>query len=217
MNKAMKYLEKYKYLVALLSVFNFLLTPIHVAITGINPAHIVVLNYTLVILASSLIAANVKARIITYGLGLIVLLCIWLEYTMAENAVLEWTRLGASFLLFLNFCILLVRQLVKIKMVNLRFILGPLLGFLYLGIIGGILFEMMHLIDVNSFQLPENTSGYVFYYFSFISITTVGYGDVIPATQAARAVTMVLNIIGQFYLAIVIGVFIGKYINTKSE
>ncbi len=215
--KKINRLRDYKYLVALISVFNFLLTPIHVAITGINPAHIVVINYTLVILASSLIAASIRARVATYILGVIVLICIWLEYSVVENRILEWTRLGASFLLFFNFCILLVQQLVKIKMVNLRFILGPLLGFLYLGILGGILFEMIHLLDVHSFQLPENTSGYIFYYFSFISITTVGYGDVTPLTHAAQAVTMVLNIIGQFYLAIVIGVFVGKYINTKSE
>ena len=212
----MKYLEEHKYLIALLSVFNFLLTPIHVALIDINTAHIVVINYTLVILASSLIAETIRARVITYILGILVLICIWLEYSMFKNITLEWIRLVSSLLLFFNFCVLLVRQLVKIKMVNLRFILGPLLGFLYLGILGGILFEMIHLLDINSFQLPENTSGYIFYYFSFISITTVGYGDVTPLTHSAQAVTMVLNIIGQFYLAIVIGVFVGKYINSKS-
>jgi hypothetical protein len=212
----LNYLEEHKYLIALISVFNFLLTPIYIAVIGANPAHIVVINYTLVILASSLIAATNKARMITYALGAIVLICIWLEYSMIENRMLVWIRLGSSFLLFFNFCVLLVRQLVKIKMVNLRFILGPLLGFLYLGILGGILFEAIHLLDVNSFQLPNSTSGYIFYYFSFISITTVGYGDVTPLTHSAQAVTMVLNIIGQFYLAIVIGVFVGKYINSKS-
>ena len=208
-------IKKYKYLIALISVFNFLLTPIYIAVTGINPANIVVINYTLVILASSLIATNIKARIITYILGVVVLICIWLEYSTEKNETLEWLRLLASFLLFFNFCILLVQQLVKIKMVNLRFILGPLLGFLYLGVLGGVLFEMIHLLDPNSFQLPEKASGYIFYYFSFISITTVGYGDVTPLTHSAQSVTMVLNIIGQFYLAIVIGVFVGKYINSK--
>lgn len=52
--------------------------------------------------------------------------------------------------------------------------------------------------------------------FSFISITTVGYGDITPMTPPAQSLTMVLNIIGQFYLAIVIAVFVGKYINEKS-
>ena len=86
-----------------------------------------------------------------------------------------------------------------------------------MGIIGGILFEAIHFLDSNSFQLIEGYSGYSFYYFSFISITTVGYGDITPLTAPAQSLTLVLNIIGQFYLAIVIGVFVGKYINTNSK
>ena len=121
-----------------------------------------------------------------------------------------------SFLLFACFCIILIRQLLNIKEINLQFILGPLLGFLYLGIIGGILFETIHLFDTKSFHLTDGFTGFSYYYFSFISITTVGYGDITPYTAPAQSLTLVLNIIGQFYLAIVIGVFVGKYINTKS-
>ena len=92
----------------------------------------------------------------------------------------------------------------------------PILGFLYLGIIGGILFEVMHFFDSHSFKLVHGFSGFSFYYFSFISITTVGYGDITPLTSPAQSLTLVMNIIGQFYLAIVIAVFVGKYINVKS-
>jgi len=96
--------------------------------------------------------------------------------------------------------------------ISLQFIIGPI----YMGVIGGILFEILHLINPSSFHLKDIVSGYIFYYFSFISITTVGYGDVTPATPPAQAITLILNIIGQFYLAIVIAVFVGKYNNVKS-
>jgi hypothetical protein len=92
----------------------------------------------------------------------------------------------------------------------------PILGFLFLGIIGGTLFELMHFFDSSSFNMVSGFSGFSFYYFSFISITTVGYGDITPMTAPAQSLTLVLNIIGQFYLAIVIAVFVGKYINEKS-
>ena len=213
----MKYLEKYKYLIALLSVFNFLLTPIHIAISGFSPGYIVVINYTVVILSSSLIAAKRGVKAITYLLGFLTLATIWLEFSNDDSKAILICRLVFSFLLFACFCIILIRQLLKIKDINLQFILGPILGFLYLGIIGGVLFEFVHFLDANSFQLIKDFSGYSFYYFSFISITSVGYGDIIPITAPAQSLTLVLNIIGQFYLAIVIGVFVGKYINTKSE
>jgi len=213
----MKYLEKYKYLIALLSVFSFLLTPIHIAITSFNPAYIIVINYTIVILSSSLIATKRFAKLITYILGFLTLVAIWLEFSDSNSHSLLICRLVLSFLLFGCFCIILIRQLLNIKEINLQFILGPILGFLYLGIIGGVLFEFVHFLDASSFQLTKGFSGYSFYYFSFISITSVGYGDITPITAPAQSLTLVLNIIGQFYLAIVIGVFVGKYINTKSE
>jgi len=157
------------------------------------------------------------AKLTTYVIGFLTLLAIWLELSDNNSTIILAWRLVLSFLLFACFCIILVRQLLKIKEVNLQFILGPLLGFLYLGIIGGILFEAVHLLDSNSFHLVDGYSGYSFYYFSFISITTVGYGDITPLTSPAQSLTLVMNIIGQFYLAIVIGVFVGKYINTKSN
>jgi len=217
MNTINVLLEKYKYLIALLSVFNFLLTPIHIAISGFSPAYVIVINYTLVILSSSLIASMKRAKIITYILGFLTLLAIWLEFSNNNSKSILICRLVFSFLLFACFCVMLIRQLLKIKEINLQFILGPILGFLYLGIIGGVLFEFVHFLDANSFQLIKGFSGYSFYYFSFISITSVGYGDITPLTAPAQSLTLVMNIIGQFYLVIVIGVFVGKYINVKSS
>ena len=212
----MKLLEKYKYLIALLSVFNFLLTPIHIAVSGINPAYVIVINYTIVILGSTLIATKKRAKVITYLLGVLTLATIWMEFSNENSQAILICRLTLSFLLFACFCIILIRQLLKIKAVNLQFILGPILGFLYLGIIGGVLFEFIHFLDASSFQLVKGFSDYSFYYFSFISITSVGYGDITPITAPAQSLTLVMNIIGQFYLVIVIGVFVGKYINVKS-
>ncbi|WP_411030295.1 ion channel [Spongiimicrobium sp. 3-5] len=210
------FLNRNKYLIALIGVINFLLTPIHTSISDVYPAHTVVINYTIVILVSSLIASNTKTRTRSYILGFLALIFIWLEFTYPNSKTITVMRLVTSFLLFLYFCALLLKQLRMMKEIDLQFILGPILGFIYLGIIGGILFEITHFIDPSSFHLRGNYSGYIFYYFSFISITTVGYGDVTPLTPQSQAITLVMNIIGQFYLAIVIAVFVGKYINVKS-
>lgn len=209
-------LTDYKYVIALVSVFNFLLTPIHIALSGLNPGYVIVINFTLVILGGSLIASTRLSKTFTYILGLLTLIAIWMEYAHQGSKPLMVFRLFISFALFTNFCILLLEQLRKIKEVNLQFILMPILGFLFLGLIGGILFEAIDISDPNSFRQVADFSSYSFYYFSFISITTVGYGDITPLTAPAQSLTLVLNIIGQFYLAIIIAVFVGKYINVKS-
>ena len=217
MGKLKTVLEDYKYLIALLSAFNFLLTPIHIAISGFSPAYVIVINYTIIIISSSLIATKKRVKIITYLLGFLTLATIWLEFSNDNSQSILICRLVLSFLLFACFCIILIRQLLKIKDMNLQFILGPILGFLYLGIIGGVLFEFVHLLDTNSFQLIKGFSGYSFYYFSFISMTSVGFGDITPITAPAQSLTLVMTIIGQFYLVIVIGVFVGKYINVNQK
>ncbi|MEP5913264.1 MAG: ion channel, partial [Flavobacteriaceae bacterium] len=201
---SLKIITENKYLIALLATFNFLLTPIHIVFSGFSPAYIIVINYTLVILSSALIASDKTSKLISYIIGSLTLLAIWLEFSNSHSEAILINRLVTSFLLFACFCVILVIQLLKIRKVNLQFILGPLLGFLYLGIIGGILFESIHLMDPNAFELVKGFSGYSFYYFSFISITTVGYGDITPLSTVAQSLTLVMNIIGQFYLAIVI-------------
>ncbi|MGI9551218.1 MAG: hypothetical protein ACR2MT_08470, partial [Aurantibacter sp.] len=143
-------LKDYRYIIALISVFNFLLTPIHIAVSGFNPAYVVVVNFTLVILGSSLIAFAKTAKVVTYILGAMTLVFIWMEFSDGDSKPLMLTRLLVSLALFITFCVLLLKELKKIKKINLQFILLPILGFLYLGIIGGILFEVMHLADSKS-------------------------------------------------------------------
>jgi hypothetical protein len=46
-------------------------------------------------------------------------------------------------------------------------------------------------------------------YFSFMTLTTVGYGDVIPATQPARVLAALEAVTGQFYIAVVMAELIG--------
>jgi hypothetical protein len=50
----------------------------------------------------------------------------------------------------------------------------------------------------------------VFQYFSTITVTTVGFGDIVPVTPAARLATGLEAIVGQLYLAVVIATLVGR-------
>ena len=48
-------------------------------------------------------------------------------------------------------------------------------------------------------------------YFSFITLLTVGYGDIVPLSNVARKATMLLGLLGHFYDLFVVSVIVGKY------
>ena len=53
------------------------------------------------------------------------------------------------------------------------------------------------------------------YYFSGVTITTLGFGDISPVTKIARSWVTLQAIIGQFYLAIVIARLVGLYTSER--
>lgn len=52
-------------------------------------------------------------------------------------------------------------------------------------------------------------------YFSYITLTTLGYGEIVPVTAAARSLAIIEAIIGVMYIAIIISRLVGLFI-TKS-
>jgi hypothetical protein len=49
-------------------------------------------------------------------------------------------------------------------------------------------------------------------YFSFTTLMTIGYGDIVPHTQMARTIALLEALLGQFYLVVLIGRLVGLHI-----
>jgi hypothetical protein len=50
-------------------------------------------------------------------------------------------------------------------------------------------------------------------YFSLVTLATVGYGDILPVTNTARMLAMFQAVFGQFYIAVVVALFVGMYLS----
>ncbi|MBL4708555.1 MAG: hypothetical protein JKY48_08975 [Flavobacteriales bacterium] len=172
--------QEHKYLFVLFFLVNFLLTPIHLLILSSMPA-LVVVNFSLVILAGISICTEKKFKFIYYVTAFITLFFIWMEYIIVRNFSLHIARFIASFCSFSFLCFIMIKDLVKSKFFDLQSILDAVVGYLFIGFIGGIIFEFLDTALPGSFTHGEEIGGYI-YYFSFISITTVGYGYISPIT-----------------------------------
>ena len=70
------------------------------------------------------------------------------------------------------------------------------------------------------YQQHQSQDFYPFFYFSMITMTTVGYGDMTPLSTVARTIASVEAITGQVYLTILVARLVGMYLlheNQKEE
>jgi hypothetical protein len=54
-------------------------------------------------------------------------------------------------------------------------------------------------------------------YFSLVTLATVGYGDILPASHTARMFAMFEAVVGQFYIAVVVAMFVGMYSSQRKS
>jgi len=85
---------------------------------------------------------------------------------------------------------------------------GAVCVYLMMGVIGGAIASSIEAIQTGAFRFPDGpslaheTSTYL--YFSFVTLATLGYGDIIPVTPVARTFSWMLAVTGQMYVAIVV-------------
>ena len=107
----------------------------------------------------------------------------------------------------------IVREIFSLKRVSAHVILGAIAAYLLLGLMGAALFETIELLYPHSFE--AHTIGVRFYsqvYLSFVTISTLGYGDITPITPQGQAAAIFVSITGQLYLAILMAMLVGKFL-----
>ena len=112
----------------------------------------------------------------------------------------------------------LFRQMVSEKAVNREIIFAAFDCYLLLGVLGGMLFSLLIMLDANAFtnvgseELLFNKMNY----FSFITLTSIGYGDITPNSLLAEKVTAFFGLIAHFYSVVIVGIIVGKYVSARS-
>lgn len=98
-------------------------------------------------------------------------------------------------------------------------ILGAICLYLLLGLIWAVAYTLLQLEFPNSFQVMSEQKQWFtlfpdFVYFSFVTITTLGFGDISPTLPIARFLVYLEAIVGQLYLAILVASLVGSRMST---
>ncbi len=147
------------------------------------------------------------------------LIAVSLLTALFNNPYLDLIEQLIFIIFFILIAINLFLEMVRSKEVNSELIFSAVAAYVLFGFCGALLSAVIIFFQPLAFSL-ETTDISIFHqclYFSFITITTTGYGDIVPLSPMAKTLAIFLSIFGQLYLTVVIGILIGKYLSGKAK
>ncbi len=143
-------------------------------------------------------------------------------YWMAPTTGLApWAALSSLVAIGLLMSLVLTRLMAP-GLITFDRIQGAVAVYLLIGFMWAQVYSFLQILVPGAFKLPSGIAGesarsWTFLYFSFITLTTVGYGDILPVHPVARSLAMVEALMGQLYPAITIAGLVALHISSKFD
>jgi voltage-gated potassium channel len=166
-----------------------------------------------------------KTRTILIVSGAITIGLSWLNYLFVSDLVKI-----VSFLSFFCFnlfiTVFMIRHIASSQKVTPTIILNSINGYLLIGVLGAVLLSMAQLVQLIIFGSDSGAISFSggtaaglhdYLYFSFVTLTTLGYGDVTPVSAFAKSLTIIIAVSGQLYLTILVAILVGKYLSNPEK
>lgn len=115
---------------------------------------------------------------------------------------------------------LILAAVLRATEVSWEVISAAVVVYMFMGLIWAGLYSTLELLSPGSFTMAKVTTGPTsqqFAYFSFTTLTTLGYGDIAPVSGAARAFATLEAMVGQIYLTVLIARLVGTHIAQSSS
>ena len=132
-----------------------------------------------------------------------------------NEALVGPIKMLTYFLFYVVVTIEIIKQVWQASKVNKNVIFGLVSGYVSLGLIGFFICLSIEMVYPNSFSgliegisITENLM-----YYSYITLLTIGYGDILPISTLAHKAAILIGLMGQIYLVVLTAIVVGKYIN----
>lgn len=196
------------YLVFLLSLVSLILLPPLVDSTA-SATLLLDISFGFVIFIAAVYTSDNLRELLIFLLVGVILFALFIanQFNEVFNIINATLTLVFFHLVLWN----LVKHIFDSKVMSLNDVYAAVSGYLVFGVVAASVFFLVESSIPNSFNIEGNPNLYDFIYFSFITLTSVGYGDMLPVTPIAKSFVILLSISGQLYLTILIGIIIGKF------
>jgi voltage-gated potassium channel len=218
--KTLFWIERNRFLLLLLSTVLTIVLPAFFG-SGLLSEIIFVVSISFLFI-QSMVAANVKKsrkrmlRIVVLSMIIIS----WLRPVGFDSVFIEIIKLVFFVAFFIFVMAHLIKYIIKSETVDTNVLITSINIYLLAGIIGASLCLVCYRMYPDAYNFP----GYInppvfahFLYYSFITLSTVGYGDITPRIPETMTLAYMLSVIGQLYVAIIIAFLIGKYLMQNDQ
>lgn len=194
----------------------FMLRPF---LVGLTTLRIITEIFTWFILMSCVWAVHDKRRHRVIALGIIVLAILTdLLDLFLDNAAIVWASKIVGVILFSYVVIAVFLYLIRQEEPTADMIMAAASEYILIGIMFSYIYFLIEAVYPGSFSLQDtNVDRSAFLYFSFVTLTTAGYGDIVPVSVPARSYAIVEQITGQLFVAVAVARLVGLYAAGKKK
>jgi voltage-gated potassium channel len=148
----------------------------------------------------------------------------WLSVALELRYLMMASRI-AMLMYFIVITIGLITIIANTRRVTGRIIVDAISGYLLLGLAFALIFMILNALDPAAYGFSavvrdghkewHNTADFIYY--AFVTYSTLGYGDMLPLTSAAKTLATLAAVTGQIYLTVIIAMLVGKFLGQAQQ
>jgi Ion channel len=177
---------------------------------------IVSILFSMILITGSYATGHNRRSLVSgIALAIVAIILDWLHLVAAHPNMFR--VLSLIYIIFLSYTIGAVLHYLLVKgPITADKLHGALAAFIMLAFLWAFLYSFVEDFFPHSFNIANHDSDqgnlfYVLLYFSFTTLTTVGFGDIVPITHQARSLVIIEQLVGVFFVAVLIARLAGLY------
>jgi hypothetical protein len=195
--------DSYGFVLIMLAALIWLFLPVSTERSWARVPTIAVFFLTIIIAMHTSFVRESRLKAVV-ALDLALLLVGILGFALDNDDVRAVTDVGFAALLFVTAGVVLVRVL-RHNAVTSRTISGAVAAYLFVGLGFASLANGINLVWPGAYATPDGVIDFSsMTYFSFVTLATLGYGDIVPVSDWARSMATLEAVLGQIYLVTIV-------------
>ncbi len=182
---------------------------------------LVTLSSLILVVVSGIFAAEYQKNVFNmlFTLGFLLIFSVILSFIFPNSKLLSIIPYLLVIISLIFSCVALIAHVSQAKIVEKSTVLCAINSYLLMGLTASVIFLILDLVVTTSFISIESGRESLSYYiyFGFVTLSTLGYGDITPTAPLARSLSVFVALCGQLYLVIVLALIIGKFLNPQNK